>query len=203
MPETIRVTLTRVIDGDTVEVMTPGRGLFGKPEKCRVRLYGIDALETSQKGGDKATKHLRRLIGSKRKLWMKTFDTDKYGRTVGLIYEKRNRPDSSYNYMMVRDGQARAYMTRPADRARFQQAEEEAKRRGREIWRRKGQQAPWDYRRKERDSAAKRSRAKITVIIIMAAFGALLYLSLVLTGSNLPWFGLPGLSDLPEIPGGP
>ena len=193
----IRITLLRVIDGDTVEVLRD-QGTFRKPGKCRVRLYGIDALESSQKGGNDATKHLRRLIGSKRKIWMTTFDMDQYGRTVGLIYEKRNRPENSYNYMMVRDGQAYAYMTRAGDRERFRMAEEEAKRRRRGMWRSsRSQQQPWEYRKDQRESTARRSRIRLIIVIAAAMAGAALILWLGLSGQELP--RLPKLPDIPGI----
>ena len=166
-----QVQMLRVIDGDTIEVLVGG-GLFRQARKDRVRLYGIDAPETSQAGGKEATDHLKRLIGSHRKMWMNATGDDQYGRTVGLIYRKKNRPEESYNYMMVQDGQARAYMGNAGDRERFQRAEEEAARRGWGIWKKKNAIAPWDYQRAERQRDRSRSRMKLILVITLAAIVA-------------------------------
>ena len=60
--KTSRTTLTRIIDGDTV--VTQGtRFFFFKGPKIRIRLYGIDAPESEQKGGTESTNTLKRLTG--------------------------------------------------------------------------------------------------------------------------------------------
>ena len=64
-----QVRMLRVIDGDTIEVLVR-RGPFRQARKDRIRLYGIDAPETSQAEGNEATNHLKQLIGSHRKMWM-------------------------------------------------------------------------------------------------------------------------------------
>ena len=64
-----QVRMLRVIDGDTIEVLLR-RGPFRQARKDRIRLYGIDAPETSQAEGNEATNHLKQLIGSHRKMWM-------------------------------------------------------------------------------------------------------------------------------------
>ena len=171
------VKMTRIIDGDTVVVET-GRGLFRRPGSERIRLYGIDAPESSQHGGKESTEHLKRIIGSNLKMWMETVNTDQYGRTVGLLHRRKGRPDDSYNYMMVRDGQARAYMTRPQDRRRFQEAEEEAARRRWGIWRERKATAPWEYRRKQKRREKSSGRLKLVLILVLtgAIAAAALYL---------------------------
>ena len=58
-----QVRMLRVIDGDTIEVLVR-RGPFRQARKDRIRLYGIDAPETSQAEGNEATNHLKQLIGS-------------------------------------------------------------------------------------------------------------------------------------------
>ena len=186
-----RVSLVRIIDGDTVEVLA-GRGLFRKAAKLRIRLYGMDAPESSQQGGTEATKHLQRLIGSRRKLWMNVVDTDQYGRTVGLIFHRKSRPQDSYNYMMVRDGHARAYMTRGDDRERFETAQSEAARRGIGMWRKRNPQAPWEYRRKQREKAQGRSRLKLALALAMLLLVAITALALY-QGTIPPELPIPPL----------
>ncbi len=161
-----QVTMTRVIDGDTVELAAQ-TGMFGKPQKERVRLYGIDAPESSQTGGKESTKHLEKLIGRHRRMWMNVVDTDRYGRTVGLIYRSKDRPEDSYNYMMVRDGQARSYMARGQDRKTFGDAEKEAAQRGHGIWKTKKATTPWDYRKAERSKKERKEKLKLVLILIL------------------------------------
>ena len=166
--KTTQVDMKRVIDGDTVVVIT-GQGFMRKTQETRIRLYGIDAPESSQKGGTESTRHLRKLIGSRRKIWMDTMATDQYGRTVGLIYPKRNHPEGSYNLQMVEAGQARCYMTGAQDRARYQHAENTAREKSRGIWKQKKRVDPWEHRRNEKDLSRKRGRMKVVLVIAMVA----------------------------------
>jgi micrococcal nuclease len=182
-----QVRMLRIIDGDTIEVLVR-RGLFQQARKERIRLYGMDAPETAQAEGSDSTNHLKKLIGSHRKMWMNGMGGDQYGRTIGLIYRKKNRPEESYNYMMVRDGQARAYMANPNDQERFQKAEEEAARRGSGIWKKKNTVAPWDYRQAERERNKSRSRMKLILVVTLAA--------IALVGLAYLWLG-PAIPQLP------
>ena len=149
--QTEQVTLLRIIDGDTVEVQRRG-GFLSTGPKQRIRLYGIDAPESSQKGGDDATKHLGKIIGARTKIWLEAVATDQYGRTVGVISNKRGDRRKSYNYEMVRGGHAHCYMVDPADREAYTEAETHAKNKRKGLWRARNIQAPRDFRvREERD----------------------------------------------------
>ena len=163
---TMRVKVLRIIDGDTIEVEAGG-GILMKSRRERIRMYGIDAPESSQKGGKESTKHLEKMIGSRSNAWMNRVSTDQYGRTVGLVYPNRGKPQDSYNFRMVRDGQAQAYMTAAADRKRYQEAEAQAKDKRRGIWKNEKSQKPWEYRRKQRES--QKNRRKLKLILVMAA----------------------------------
>ncbi len=113
--QTEQVRLLRIIDGDTVEVQRRG-GLLSTGAKERILLYGIDAPESSQKGGEDAIKYLGKIIGGRTNIWLEPVATDQYGRTVGVISKKRGDRAKSYNYEMVRGGHAHCYMVDPADR---------------------------------------------------------------------------------------
>lgn len=172
-----RITLSRVIDGDTIAALTNG-GWFQQPGSQRIRLYGIDAPEMDQPGGGEAARHLQQLLGGRRTLWLETRDTDRYGRTVGLLWPRPGRLQDSYNYRMVRDGQARAYMLQgPADRAVFTQAEQEARRQRRGIWKREktARTAPWEHR--QRRPAGKASPGCLVPLIAAGLLG--LFLALI------------------------
>ena len=146
MKDTQSVNVTRVIDGDTVEIKTRP-GLFRSSNKERVRLYGIDAPESSQKGGPQSTKQLRKLIGSKKKIWLQPSGTDQYGRIIALIYPRKSAPEDSYNYHMVLSGHAHCYMLQPQHQATYQKAEAEAREKRRGLWKQSSHTKPWDYRK--------------------------------------------------------
>ena len=147
LPRTVRVT--RVIDGDTVEVRVGG-GLFRRARMERIRLYGIDAPESKQRGGPQSTRQLRRLIGSGKGVQLIAKDTDQYGRTVGLIYPHRSGPEESYNFRMVQAGHAHCYMLSAADRAAYQQAQNDAQEHRQGLWKQKDPTPPWEWRQADR-----------------------------------------------------
>ena len=140
------VNITRVIDGDTVEIRTRP-GLLRRSRKERIRLYGIDAPESAQKGGRNSTKHLAKLVGSGHKAWLHTSERDQYNRPIGLIYSRHGNPNYSYNYQMVEAGQAHCYLLSPQDKTRFQQAQAQAQARRLGLWRDPKPQPPWEWRR--------------------------------------------------------
>jgi endonuclease YncB( thermonuclease family) len=143
------VNVTRVIDGDTVEVTTRA-GLFRRKSRERIRLYGIDAPESSQKGGGQSTRHLRKIIGRNGKVWLESSGTDQYGRTIGLIYRGRDGAANSYNYQMVAAGHAHCYMLNRMDQERYKKAEQEARSKKRGLWKQKNPTYPWEYRKAEK-----------------------------------------------------
>ncbi len=96
----IVVRITRVVDGDTVDV----EDKWG--DTIRVRLYAIDAPERSQPYGNWATDVLNSVNGSD---WMlRVQDTDRYGRVVGVFYDGEDI-QNSLNVQMVRGGVAYHY----------------------------------------------------------------------------------------------
>ena len=128
----------RVVDGDGVRLdCGPGR------ENLNVRLYCIDAPETSQAPwGDRSTQHLLSMLGPT--VALERMDTDRYGRTIGrLISDGRD-----LNLQMVADGQAAVYRQFCSER-KYYAAERQAREAGVGIWAVPGlHQAPWEYRRR-------------------------------------------------------
>lgn len=174
------VRLNRVIDGDTVEVQLEG-GWLQSSRAARIRLWGIDAPETGQPLGDRATRHLRRLIGRRRRLYLETVATDQYSRAVGIIHPGKpegKQPDNSYNRRMLADGWAYAYMLSGPRREAYQEAEAQARRRRRGVWKekagsRKGE-IPREFRQRRRRRAAAGRRIKwyLAAALATAATGA-------------------------------
>lgn len=176
MKDTQSVHVTRVIDGDTVEIKTKP-GLFRNTTTERVRLYGIDAPESSQKGGPQSTKQLRKLIGSRKKIWLQSSGRDQYGRIVAIIYPRKGSPQDSYNYRMVLSGHAHCYMLQPQHQATYQQAQAEAKEKRRGLWKQSSQTKPWDHRRAESSkSKAKPWKFLIFLIAILLVAWILMHL---------------------------
>ena len=128
---TVTGTVTKVSDGDTIHVTTPER------TKLKVRLYGIDAPETSkinqrtgrinkpgQPYGEESWKALEIKI-MRKQVRLDILDIDKYRRMVGMIW-LGNR---NINLEMVNEGYAEAYIEylKEPYSLQFITAEQEAK----------------------------------------------------------------------------
>jgi len=135
---TVTGTVTKVSDGDTIHVTTP------ELTKLKVRLYGIDAPETSkinqrtgrinkpgQPYGEESWKALEIKI-MRRQVRLDILDIDKYRRMVGMIW-LGNR---NINLEMVNEGYAEAYIEylKEPYSLQFITAEQEAKSASRGIY---------------------------------------------------------------------
>ena len=124
--------VSRVIDGDTIEVM---KGAV----KLTVRLVGIDAPEVSHKKHEpgqpfsqQSTKYLAK-IALNRSADVKSYGADRYGRVLGEVFVDGN----NVNLEMVRAGLAEVYRGTPAqgqDLGQYWKAEEEARKAGKGMW---------------------------------------------------------------------
>lgn len=91
--------VTRVIDGDTLEVRVEGQ-----KERQRVRLLRIDTPERRNPGYEAATAALARLVEGKRVLLEgEGQKRDRYGRLLSYVYVD----DINVNVQMVEDGWSR------------------------------------------------------------------------------------------------
>ena len=159
----------------------------------------MDAPESAQRGGNDATKYLRRLIGSRSEIWLTRAGTDQYGRTIAVIHPDRRTVDNSYNYQMVKGGHAHCYMLDGPQTARYHAAEEEAKAHRRGLWKQRTIERPDAWRRANKDRSG--TPAWIYILIAAAAAAAALW---ALTNLDLPALpelpALPSLPDLPDLP---
>ncbi|QKT05331.1 thermonuclease family protein [Mycoplasma sp. OR1901] len=111
----VELKINRVLDGDTIEGKINNK-------KVTIRFYGIDTPETLKENNKNklanyenyyaniAKNVLTNKIDSEDKFYYMHFDTDEYGRDVGLIYFKNiNNNDfkSTLNSLMVEKGLAR------------------------------------------------------------------------------------------------
>lgn len=134
-----------VADGDTVTVLT------AEYRQYKVRLSGIDAPEKQQPFGAFARETLaRQLFGESVMVeWTKT---DRYGRIVGKIEHE----GVDINLAQIREGSAwvyREYLRElPAgDRARYLEAEDQARSGRTGLWRDADPEPPWQWRRDLRE----------------------------------------------------
>ena len=98
----IEVTVVRVIDGDSLMV----RYVDGGPP-FELRLHGIDAREYDQSFGEVAKASLQRLTANRRFRLSVIEPSDRYSRSVGILYSQEHR--NSINHQMVEAGMAYAY----------------------------------------------------------------------------------------------
>ena len=129
------VLVSHVADGDTLIV----RPVTGGPE-TKVRLLGVDTpeLKSRSRGGEHwAREALRytesRIEGKKVTLRLEPTRTrDRYGRLLAYVYAG---DADNFNLDLLRDGAAYADRRFPHTlRAQFEQAEAEARRKGRGLW---------------------------------------------------------------------
>ncbi|MBK8191348.1 MAG: thermonuclease family protein [Vampirovibrionales bacterium] len=130
------VTLLRVVDGDTIELI-----YHGKREK--LRLEGIDAPEESQGvWGQRATTYLQDQLNEKQ-IFVQITGRDKYKRLLGYIYAE----DKDINQALVANGYSYAYLKYSFE---FETEEEQAKSQCLGFWCKKDQPLyPWVYRHPE------------------------------------------------------
>lgn len=135
-----------VHDGDTLTILDE-TGF-----KRRIRLYGIDAPELMQDGGQAAGDFLRNLaLGQRVKVVSQ--DMDRYGRVVGEVMVEGE--DESLNVQMVRNGYAWVYRSycKALACVRLVSLEQQARQQSLGIWKPGGQQQPpWDWRKNHKTS---------------------------------------------------
>ncbi|MEK9727935.1 MAG: thermonuclease family protein [Candidatus Margulisiibacteriota bacterium] len=133
------VLVTRVVDGDNNHFKDY------KGKKKKVRLWGIDAPELTQRDGAKSGRFLSILISGSY-VTLNVIETDRYGRWVAQVFDEQNR---YLNEEMVRLGLAWVYDSYVGDQVPewFEyQRQAQAKQIG--LWRIKSPVPPWEYRRK-------------------------------------------------------
>jgi endonuclease YncB( thermonuclease family) len=135
--QTIRVRVTRVVDGDTIDVRSLERT---RRRRYRVRLLGIDTPEVFGRvecGGRRASAHLRRLASGRRARLRTDPSQDTFDRYRRLLAYVRLRGGPDAALAQLRAGWARVYVYggRPFRRVReFRRAQRSARRARRGGW---------------------------------------------------------------------
>lgn len=108
-----KITVTRVVDGDTIDANIDLG--FDTVLSKRIRLHGIDAPETrtrdkeEKKRGIAAKERLIEIIAeSDNTLYLHSKDKGKYGRCVGEIFAL-DFEHESINDMLINEGLAKPY----------------------------------------------------------------------------------------------
>ena len=134
----LQVWVVAVIDGDAVRVIPDGES-----EPLVVRLGGIDSPESNQKFGPEATALLSDLALC-RSLPLEVYDTDRYGRSVGVPHDGNWL--QSINKEMVEQGLAYNW-PRYGMLYGGHNAQRRAKSERIGIWQRHGGEVrPWNHR---------------------------------------------------------
>jgi endonuclease YncB( thermonuclease family) len=134
MPNRVTVDVVDVTDGDTLTV----EGSAGHTEI--VRLWGIDAPETSQPYGSDATAVARKVADGKR-VDVELIERDHYGRVIGRVHVE----GTTLGRTLARSGYAwhgRRYPTSP----QLKENEQQARREGRGLWSQSDPTPPWRHR---------------------------------------------------------
>ena len=128
------VTVTRVVDGDTVDISPAVDG------NSRVRLIGVDTPETKdpdcgvQPYGEEASNFTdSRLRGKRVGLEFDVAKTDRFDRLLAYVYPSN---DEMFNETLLREGYAQVATFPPNVKYvdRFLAAQEEAREAGRGLW---------------------------------------------------------------------
>ena len=132
--DTVTGMAIEVYDGDTITVLD-------KDKKYRIRFYGIDAPEARQEHGISARNALRKkILGETVTVTVKNLD--RYGRAVGKVA----LGGRDINLEMVKEGHAWYYESYARGEDELEDAQKEAKKKKRGLWRYKSPTPPWKYR---------------------------------------------------------
>lgn len=136
--------LVHASDGDSFELQD------SRKRKIRVRLYGIDAPESSQAWGRESRAHLLKILKG-RKVIIKTMYQDDYKRSVAMVYlSNSGRPDElSINQRQVQAGMAWVYdyYCKNAVCNTWKLEEAMARKQKLGLWKDRNPTPPWQWRR--------------------------------------------------------
>lgn len=142
--------VVRILDGDTIDVLV-------NRQTVRVRLADIDAPESGQAFGQRARQRLADMT-FRQQVEVVEKDTDRYGRTLGVVYAMMTYPGNAaqltnVNAVMVQEGMAWAYRYygKPTDPQMYA-LEQQARRERRGLWSDPNAQEPWKWRRASKNA---------------------------------------------------
>ncbi len=136
------VKVVSVADGDTITISENGK-------EQKIRFYGIDCPEGDQQFGQQA-KHFTSAMVSGRNIQIKPMDTDRYGRTVALVYTD----GINLNEQIVAQGIGWMYRQycKESFCSNWLQLESAARASRKGLWSNADPTPPWEYRQQQRAS---------------------------------------------------
>ena len=146
--EVIFTAVSRVIDGDTIEILKDD-------EFVKVRLYGIDAPETTQKYGKEATDKVIELLRPVNMITVNIIDKDRYGRFIATVHTNDEDMVKVNSYGSVRgdvglilvDQGLAWHYKKYSDSKELEAAENYARSNKLGLWNSATPTAPWEYRK--------------------------------------------------------
>lgn len=136
--------VTRVIDGDTIEVKTLPEKILVYEIPIRVRLINIDAPEKKQPFGRWSTNQLKALLAGQ-SVTVSYTQTDRYGRILGQVITANG---TEANRQQVQKGAAWVYDRYNTDNSLLAlQREAQTQKRG--LWADSNPVPPWEWRHKQ------------------------------------------------------
>jgi len=164
MPDRIRGRVTRVVDGDTVE-MTFEDGTY------KVRLWGVDAPESSQPYGPNATAGLRGIAEGQPAV-LELEKTGPYGRLIGRVVAEDGEKRYDVGRALTLAGLAWADR-KNGHSDRLAQLEAEARRKGKGLWEQDSPAPPWDWRSAPAPTASQEPGwgAVLFTLVVVAVLG--------------------------------
>ncbi len=144
-PEFERVTVKKVVDGDTLVIFSPSCG------EQRVRLVGVDAPENTKRKdlfGQEAKDFVETAVstnGGEVVLESDGFMYDRYNRRLSIIWIEDQTSEKQLNYALIRNGLAVAYFDFPfseGNKKLFADAQVAAQKEKLNIWSDAGKEIP-------------------------------------------------------------
>ncbi|MGM8877077.1 thermonuclease family protein [Enterobacter hormaechei subsp. steigerwaltii] len=135
--------VTRVIDGDTIEVKTLPEKILVYEIPIRVRLINIDAPEKKQPFGRWSTNQLKALLAGQ-SVTVSYTQTDRYGRVLGRVVTANG---TEANRQQVLKGAAWVYDKYNTDNS-LPALQREAHTQKRGLWADNQPVPPWEWRHK-------------------------------------------------------
>jgi micrococcal nuclease len=139
--------VVHIVDGDTLDLLMDEED---SPKKIRIRLQGIDAPESGQPWGTRATQALSELVSGE-VVEVLSIGEDRDKRLLGRIYIGEEDQRIDVNLALVAQGLAWHYKYYSDDED-LSEAELAARRERRGLWSDPNPIPPWDWRKQPRET---------------------------------------------------
>jgi endonuclease YncB( thermonuclease family) len=133
--QTFTARVVEVTDGDTFDVRQSGG------RAATIRLWGVDAPETSQPYGLQAVSKARQYVGGKT-VEVTVEEIGRYGRAIASVEVQ----GGDLSQMLVRDGLAWHYDRYAPSATELARLERQARNANRGLWSRMAPVPPWEWR---------------------------------------------------------